>query len=364
MNSIKTIGKRMPNIECLRCIAMFFIVLNHCILCLATNEYTLNNNPINFCITDFVYQVAYNGVNVFVLISGYFLVKTTRETTNWEKVIKLWLSAFFYSVSIYVTLIVLHYETFSAKNLIHVLMPVRYDSYWFITQYLGLFIMSPFLSKWARSMSKKEYQTMLVSFFIITSIIQLQGLKGGFSLIWFIFLFMFAGYIHLHGGASGLIPEWKQYAGITFITTSSLLFIISFPVNGSKLNIVGYWGYNGPLLFIASVSLFLFFLKMKESNAIRIISKLSPYMLGVYLIHEHPILKEKLWIFLNENFAEIKIIHLLIIAFIIMAVCIPIECVRQFLFRYFRIDALFTKAVRFFTSPVITILKRKTQNNV
>lgn len=106
---MKTIGKRMPNIECLRCIAMFFIVLNHCILNLATNEYKLNNNPINFCITDFVYQVVYNGVNVFVLISGYFLVKTTRETTNWEKVIKLWLSAFFYSVSIYVTLIVLHY---------------------------------------------------------------------------------------------------------------------------------------------------------------------------------------------------------------------------------------------------------------
>lgn len=163
---MKTIGKRMPNIECLRCIAMFFIVLNHCILNLATNEYKLNNNPINFCITDFVYQVVYNGVNVFVLISGYFLVKTTRETTNWEKVIKLWLSAFFYSVSIYVTLIVLHYETFSAKNLIHVLMLIRYDSYWFITQYLGLYIMSPFLSKWARSMSKKEYQTMLVSFLL------------------------------------------------------------------------------------------------------------------------------------------------------------------------------------------------------
>ncbi len=191
---------RTLNIECLRCIAMFFIVLNHCILNLATNEYTLERNFVNFCITDFVYQTVYNGVNVFILISGYFLVKTTRETTNWEKTTKLWLNAFFYSVTIYVILIVLHYKSFDAKNLIHALMPVRYDSYWFITQYLGLYIMSPFLSKWARSMSKKEYQTMLVSFFIITSIIQLQGLKGGFSLIWFIFLFMFAGYIQLQGG--------------------------------------------------------------------------------------------------------------------------------------------------------------------
>lgn len=356
----------MPNIECLRCVAMFFIVLNHCILNLATNEYKLNNDPINFCITDFVYQVVYNGVNVFVLISGYFLVKTTRETTNWEKVIKLWLSAFFYSMSIYAVFYCIDSQCLTLKKLIHALLPIRYDSYWFITQYIGLYIISPFLSKWARSMSKKEYKTMLVSFFVITSIIQLQGLKGGFSLIWFIFLFMFAGYMQLHGeNTSSIILKWKQHAGIAFISVSFLLFMMSFPANGNKLNIVSYLGfYNGPLLFIASVSLFLFFLKIKESNAVRIISKLSPYMLGVYLIHEHPILKEKLWIFLNENFAEIKIIHLLIIAFIIMAVCIPIEYARQFLFRYFRIDALFYKSVRFFLLPVTTILKRKTQSNV
>lgn len=356
---------RTLNIECLRCIAMFFIVLNHCILNLATNEYTLERNFVNFCITDFVYQTVYNGVNVFILISGYFLVKTTRETTNWEKTTKLWLNAFFYSVTIYVILIVLHYKSFDAKNLIHALMPVRYDSYWFITQYLGLYIMSPFLSKWARSMSKKEYQTMLVSFFIITSIIQLQGLKGGFSLIWFIFLFMFAGYIQLQGGVNGIIPEWKQHAGITFIMTSSLLFIISLPINGNKLNIVGYWGfYNGPLLFIASVSLFLFFLKMKESNAVRIISKLSPYMLGVYLIHEHPIFKDWLWKFLHKNVAHTNIFHLLIIALVIMAICIPIEYVRQLLFKIFRIDTLFYKNVKFLLSPVTTILKYKNKKNV
>lgn len=54
---------------------------------------------------------------------------------------------------------------FNTKKLIHALLPIRYDSYWFITQYIGLYIISPFLSKWARSMSKKEYKTMLVSFF-------------------------------------------------------------------------------------------------------------------------------------------------------------------------------------------------------
>ena len=69
--------RRELNIECLRCVAMLFIVLNHCILNIATKQLTLDISPINFCITNFIYQVVYNGVNIFVLISGYFLVDTT-----------------------------------------------------------------------------------------------------------------------------------------------------------------------------------------------------------------------------------------------------------------------------------------------
>ena len=155
---------RTSNIECLRCIAMLFIVLNHCILHIVTKRLSLDTEPIFFCLMNFVYQVVYNGVNLFVLISGYFLVKTTRNTTNWEKVTKLWLSVFFYSAIIYAFSIGIHRKPLNFQELIHVLMPIRYDSYWFITQYLGLYIMSPFLAKWARSVSKQEYKIMLVSF--------------------------------------------------------------------------------------------------------------------------------------------------------------------------------------------------------
>ena len=110
--NMKSIMRRELNIECLRCVAMLFIVLNHCILNIATKQLTLDISPINFCITNFIYQVVYNGVNIFVLISGYFLVDTTRQSTNWEKIMKLWLNVFFYSVVIYILCVVFHYRTF------------------------------------------------------------------------------------------------------------------------------------------------------------------------------------------------------------------------------------------------------------
>lgn len=351
---------RTSNIECLRCIAMLFIVLNHCILHIVTKRLSLDTEPIFFCLMNFVYQVVYNGVNLFVLISGYFLVKTTRNTTNWEKVTKLWLSVFFYSAIIYAFSIGIHRKPLNFQELIHVLMPIRYDSYWFITQYLGLYIMSPFLAKWARSMSKQEYKIMLVSFFIITSILQLQGLKGGFSLIWFLFIFMFAGYIQLWESESFTIKRWNTYAGIIFIFISALLFLISFPINGKTLNIVSYWDfYNGPLLFIASVSLFLFFKKIKESKLVVVVSKLSPYMFGVYLVHENPIVKEHLWSYLNGLFTEIRISNLFLIAIIILFSSAFIEYLRQLIFRTLKIDSLFYNAIKNTFSLITTILKKQ-----
>lgn len=357
---------RITNIECLRCIAMLFIALNHSILYIAKYQMKLDTTPVNFLLTDFIYPIVYNGVNIFVLISGYFLVKTTRSSTNWEKVARLWLSMLFYSVIIYVCAIAFHYKTLNVQELVHTLMPIRYNAYWFMTQYIGLYILSPFLAKWARAMSRKEYQTMLISFFILASVIQLQGLKGGFSLVWFLFLFMFAGYMQLWEHESNAMKKWSAHAGTMFMATSLLLFVLSLLVNGKQLNIVSYWGfYNGPLLFVSSVSFFLFFRKVKESRAIRVISRLSPYMLGVYLIHEQPILKQWLWAHLNRQFAEVQIYELFYIAIAILLIGALIEYLRQAAFKTLKIDTLFYAAARRLILPVVTIWKSKRhQSNI
>ena len=335
-------GNRLLNIECLRCIAMLFIVLNHCILNIAIKRISLNGDPINFCFIDLLYQIVYTGVNIFVLISGYFLVNNAQNTTNWAKVIQLWLTVFFYSVIIYFGGVIIGWENLNLQNLIHYLMPIRYDSYWFMTQYIGLYVMSPFFAKWARSMTKQEYKAMLVSLFILTSVIQLQGLKGGFSLIWFIFLFMFAGYIRLYENESAVLRKWNKKSGLVFVIFSLLLFLLSFPINGDTLDIVSYFGfYNGPFLFILSVSIFLYFKKKKESKIIINISKLSPYMFGVYLIHEHPILKQHMWNFFNEYLNNVNVCNLCCVAFIVLIFSILIEYIRQFIFEILKINNAF-----------------------
>lgn len=268
-------------------------------------------------------------------------------------------NCFFYSISVYILSLILNWEIVDIKTLIHYLMPIRYDSYWFITQYIGLFIMTPFLAKWAHSMKKAEYKAMLFSLFILTSIIQLHGLRGGFSLIWFIFLFMFAGYIRLYENESTILFKWSKKPGMIFIIFSLLLFILSFFTNRESLNIVTYFGfYNGPLLFFSSVSFFLYFKKKSESKLIITIAKLSPYMFGVYLIHEHPIVKEHLWTYLNNQISDVTVYILLLVALIIFISCIFIEFLRQVIFKILRINEVFNYILNSTFIFIVTHLKK------
>ena len=93
--------ERLQNIEALRTLAMFFIVINHATLNLAVPKIDINQDFINYSMINLIYQCVYNGVNVFVLITGYFLISKQRESTKWSKVVDLWIQVLFYSFFIY-----------------------------------------------------------------------------------------------------------------------------------------------------------------------------------------------------------------------------------------------------------------------
>lgn len=95
--------KRQSNIELLRIISMILILAHHFSVHGGFNilktSFTINRLWIQFL--QFGGKI---GVNIFVIISGYFLI--TSKGIKISKVLKLWLQLFFYSVSIY-TLFVL-----------------------------------------------------------------------------------------------------------------------------------------------------------------------------------------------------------------------------------------------------------------
>ena len=83
-------------------------------------------------------------VNCYVLISGYFLVKSQFKI---KKFFKLWGKTIFYSITVYLILILLSLTNFNIKDLIKTIFLVVTKQYWFITTCLAMYLLSPFLNK-------------------------------------------------------------------------------------------------------------------------------------------------------------------------------------------------------------------------
>ena len=136
--------KRETNFEVLRTVAMFFIVVYHCLTHGVGDGYGFNtDSPVtlsNVLFSDFMLVFSSIAVNLYVMISGYFLVDLDFKPS---RIVRTWFNACFYSSIITVLFMALAIEPFNAISVGKSLFPISSDAYWFVTQFLGLLIHLP-----------------------------------------------------------------------------------------------------------------------------------------------------------------------------------------------------------------------------
>lgn len=94
-------------------------------------------------------------VNCFVLISGYFLCTAEFKL---KKLVSLWIQTIFYTVGIYLLMCLFHDQTaFSFTQFIKRCLAITMKHYWYVTAYVLLYIVFPFLNCAIRAMNKKTH---------------------------------------------------------------------------------------------------------------------------------------------------------------------------------------------------------------
>ncbi len=93
---------RVPNFEILRVLAMYFIVVWHFIRHGLLNEsvptYSFTfDGFLNFSIMQTIMTITVMAVNLYVLITGYFMIQSKQK---WNKIPHMWLQVFIYSIFI------------------------------------------------------------------------------------------------------------------------------------------------------------------------------------------------------------------------------------------------------------------------
>lgn len=339
---------RERNFEVMRTWAMFSIVIYHCMCHGIGSDYAFDLQlPVslfNFTFSDFILVIGSIAVNLYVLVSGYFLINTKFKIS---RIIRTWVSALFYSVVITTTFLLLSLEPWSIVTLGKSFFPLSTDAYWFVTQYIGLLILSPFLAMLVRQLSYRQYVALLIGMgLMVLSVIPDFPLGKRFSIshgnsVWsFVYLFFIAGFIRLH------LKRTPMGKLVVTVLSLVLLTMVSEMVLGIH-NGVGHllwFNYNGILLFL-SVAVFVFIRQQQipETGIWNLMVKVAPYTFGVYLIHDHLLMRDWIWKTLSmTSYANqwIYALTVIVVCVLIFAICILIDTVRKRLFAILKIDDL------------------------
>ena len=141
---------RDSNIELLRIIAMCLIIFHHMALNTGiVDGYTINGNMIFGIIGGIGGKI---GVVIFLLITGYFSI---NKNFSFKKVFILWLQIFCYSVGFMLVFRLTGIEKWSKVDTLKTFFPLAYNQYWFITTYLYLLLLIPFINKFLNSLTKE-----------------------------------------------------------------------------------------------------------------------------------------------------------------------------------------------------------------
>lgn len=161
---------RESNFELLRIISMWLIILYHII-----HHGNMINNCANETLAKTLRIILYATlvhVNSFVILTGYFQCKSNFKL---KKLINLIFQTLFYIIIIYLIGLKLGLITnLNNIGLINRLSINAIGEYWFITNYLILYIFSDYINKFLYSLTKPQLEKFLIICFIIFSIYHLK----------------------------------------------------------------------------------------------------------------------------------------------------------------------------------------------
>ena len=278
------------------------------------------------------------GVDLFVLISGYFLITEKEKIFNLRHVLKLWGQIIFYSFSIHLVFLLCGKTELGLKAAVKMLMPVTFSGWWFASTYFALYLIHPFLNRLLNGMDKATFQKYLVLLVIIWSVIPTftTSAFNGSSLTWFVTLYSVAAYVRLYGLNPKLTQKhyfllWLLFSALTYL--SSVVFILL----GTKWAYFSekslyFFGQDKLPMLLTALSLFMTFEKMELPTS-KWINTISSATFGVYLIHDSNLVRPFLWkeVFHNASYqnSPYLLLYSLFAVATVFCVCALLDLLRK-----------------------------------
>ena len=331
---------RNANMDLLRIVSMLLIVFLHSIDHSGVLENAENCGTAMYFYVRFTYMLCQVCVNIYVMLSGYFLVTSKFRL---KKLVTLWMEAVFYALTLRLVFMITGARPFSVVSLLSCFFPILTGRYWFITIYVGMYLIFPFLNVLIRAMDKKQHALLNICLFGIFSVWSslhpsIAGMNsgGGWGLAWFAVLYLAAAWLRLYYEPKGKAGLWlAAYVMIPALVAAIQCARGGDIMPGIVMTVVDNWfRYDSAPVYIMTMGLFVGFLNLrigseKWANLIRFV---APLTFGVYLIHAHADVSPWSWEVLDMpakmDSALFPVVQLGVVLGI-FAVCAAIDAARK-----------------------------------
>ena len=332
---------RRTGLDLMRIIAMLLIIAHHYVVHGGFTPVSLENFSGGGIFLQFLALWGKSACSLFALTSGFFLIESKGLRKHCKKIISLLGEITFYSFTILI-LVLLAGIHCTRADIIRSLFPV-FGFNWYVQSYIVMYLFVPFLNPALKSLERKSFIRLIALIMIVWSILpSLQFFSSSFAVAWdfgsidfFLVMYVIGAYIRLHVYGK-LCPDKRWYL-IAALSTSLLLFLTALGIDFLAValrksflfnRVDQILSYSFPLGVAWAISVFLFFLHLDFSN--RTISRIASTGLGIYLIHDHPLVRQVLWrqFFPNADYFASPYLHAFLKIFGVAIACILIDLLR------------------------------------
>lgn len=280
-NKQKSDNLRQSGIELLRIVAIVMVLVCHAnarVLGLPSRAEVFSVPAPSIARMLFGAMAVY-GVNIFVMISGWFGIHAKPKGLA-----KLLFEVLFLLWGIYAVFLLTGNATFNIHD-IKVCLALT-DEYWFVMAYVGLYIFSPVLNAFVEKASKRELQLLLVGFYVFQCYYCWASgtldYFSGYSITFFFGLYLTARYFRLYP-----VRILSRHGGLVYVASLAVVTTVSVVALVLVGNLARMLRYDNPLVIVGAIGLLNAFSHLRFHS--RLVNSLATACFAVYIIHFDPL---------------------------------------------------------------------------
>ena len=284
--------QRKSGIELLRIIAIFGVIMIHYYE--AVNDFAADPLPVHSLVL--LRSLSASAVDVFIVISGYFLVSS--NTRKLGKALTLFVQVSLFSEISYFANVAAGVYDLSLRHIVSSLIPQSY----YTTLYVVLYFISPYLNVVLNRLNIRDLRVMTVSLFACFSIYSILitfyseivnvqwfglnpvgawGSQQGFNIVNFVLLYIIGAFIRISRLDEKI--SCRRSVLVFFILTSLIICWAEINQVLPHFGQISAWCYDNP--FVILQGLFLFFVFKKLNIVSKYINRLATAAYTVFIIH-------------------------------------------------------------------------------